>query len=164
MNAASTPKRRMKRKPHVTQNQVASAIAARATGMPIEAIAQATGTPKSTVFDILKREPDALADVKQHLRTRYLGIADEAADRISGHLDEVSPAQAAVIAGIMVQRGLGELSDNQAGHGGLNAAGPSLTQNNLHVHLPAGADQSNSPEILARTIALLQSGGLKRTE
>ena len=70
MNAASTPKRRMKRKPHVTQNQVASAIAARATGLPIQAIANATGTPKSTVFDILKREPDALADVKQHLRTQ----------------------------------------------------------------------------------------------
>ena len=79
-------------------------------------------------------------------------------------LPDASALQAATVAGIMIQRGLGELSDNQAGHAGLNAAGPTLTQNNLHVHLPSGTDAGNSPEILARTIALLQSGGLKRTD
>lgn len=103
-------KKRRARRSSQAASAVAAVIAASATpGLSNRSIARTTGMTHPTVAAILARNPDAVAEAKQHLRTRYLAIADEAADRISGHLDEVSPAQAAVIGGIAIQRSCSEL-------------------------------------------------------
>ena len=71
----------------------------------MEKTADRVGVSKNTVKAVWMRHPEDSALVKKELAAKMFAVADEAV-RITGErLDECHPAQSAVIAGIMTQRG-----------------------------------------------------------
>jgi hypothetical protein len=71
----------------------------------LERTAARVGVAPNTVKALLMRHPDDFAAAKKALATRMLAVADDATTIAGERLGECSSPQAAVVAGIMAQRG-----------------------------------------------------------
>lgn len=81
----------------------------------MEKTAARVGVAPNTVRAILDRNPDDFALVKKALATRMFTVAGDAVEIAGERIGDCSAPQAAVVAGIMAQRGTELLQGQSAG-------------------------------------------------